>query len=286
MYLSNILKTDGSKPIILMRLSDGGNLPLFKILIILSFMFLIVTGYSQNTQHFYYVIKKSAVESDKLKIIYKDDNGIIRQLKMCYPKLKAEDLTMQNGIPVFHFEKIKSSEFDSIPDCISNTTPTGRFEIDVSKKRIGDENIIAKIPFHAFTWGVSIIPYRIRFPQYNVPLSSDSKIDFSFMYGFTTGVAKVNHERITHYYFTTSAFAGATSASLKKETVTNPQLLSTDQNNVAFAYGLNLMAGRNNFGISFSFGFDVAFGKNSSIWIYQNKPWVGIGFSSNLGLLK
>ncbi len=106
------------------------------------------------------------------------------------------------------------------------------------------------------------------------------------MYGFTTGTAKINHERITHFYFTTSAFVGATSASLKTETVTNPQLLSIDQNNVAFAYGLNLMAGRNNFGVSFSLGFDVALGKNSSIWIYQNKPWIGIGFSSNLGLLK
>lgn len=253
------------------------------------FIFLTIVTFSakaQNAHHLYYVIKKSAVESGKLKIIYKDDNGIIHPLKMCYPKMKAEGLTIQNGIPIFHFEKIKSSEFDSIPDCISNNTPTGRFEIDVSKKRIGDENVIAKIPFHAFTWGVSIIPYRIRFPQNNVPLSSDSKIDFSFMYGFTTGTAEINHEQITHFYFTTSAFAGATSASLKKETVTNPQLLSNDQNNVAFAYGLNLTAGRNNFGLSVSFGFDVALGEKSSLWIYQNKPWVGIGLSSNLGLLK
>ncbi len=244
---------------------------------LLSVMFLITSSYAQNTQHFYYIIKKSAVESGKLKIVYRDQHDSIRPVRMCYPELKAEDLSMQNGIPVLHFEKIAASEYDSISDCISNNTPTGRFEIDVIKKKIGDDNVIAKIPFYAFTWGISIIPYRVRFAQNAIPLSADAKIDFSFMYGFTTGIAKVNHERITHYYFTTSAFMGATSASLKKETVTKPQQLITDQNNVAFTYGVNLMAGRNDFG---------ALGENSSIWIYQNKPWIGIGLSSNLGLLK
>jgi len=261
------------------------SLPTKTALVLFSVLF-IVSAYAQNAQHFYYVIKKSAVDNGKLKIIYKDENGTVIPLKMCYPKLKAEDLSIQNDVPVFHFEKIKPSKYDSVSDCISNNTPAGVFEIDVRKKRIGDDNIIAKIPFHAFTWGVSVIPYRIRFEQNNIPISSDSKIDFSFMYGFTTGIAKINHERITHYYFTTSVFTGATSATLKKETVTQPNQLSNDQNNVAIAYGLNLMGGRNNFGVSLSFGFDIAMGKNSSIWVYQNKPWIGLGFSSNLGLLK
>ena len=74
--------------------------------------------------------------------------------------------------------------------------------------------------------------------------------------------------------------------SCKKETVTNPQALTRNQDNVALSYGVNAMFGRNNFGISLSLGFDVSVGKNSDLWIYQNKPWLGIGVSTNLGLLK
>ena len=50
--------------------------------------------------------------------------------------------------------------------------------------------------------------------------------------------------------------------------------------------GYTVTIGRNNFGITLSLGFDMALGQNSTTWIYQNRPWLGIGVSTNLGLLK
>ncbi len=239
---------------------------------------------AQNSRNFYYLIRKKDVESGKLKLIYNSPDGSVKPLKMCYTALKAEDLQLSNGVPVFHFEAIPSNRYDSISNCISNKTPLGGFEIDVSKRKIGDKNIIAKIPFRAWNWGISILPYRMRFPQDSLPLTSDSKVDLSIMYGYTSGFAKINHESITHYYCTGSAFAGLSTAKLEKETVTNPNRLKQNQSNVALSYGANIMFGRNNFGVSLSLGYDIALGQNASLWIYQNKPWIGVGFSTNFGM--
>lgn len=257
-----------------------------RIIALLSFVFLIVPGYAQNARNLHYLIKKSAIESGELKINFRDKNDSLQPIKMCYEKMKAEDLSIKNGFVVFHFEKVNSSRYDSVPGCISNNTPFTYFEIDVSKKKIGDDYIVAKVPFHTLMWGVSIIPFRARFGQDTIPLSSEAKIDFTFTYGFATGFARIDQDRITHYYISTSPFLGATSANLKKQNVKNPTQLLHDQSNVAITYGLNLMLGVNNFGVSFSLGFDHALGKNASNWIYQNKPWIGIGLSSNLGLFK
>jgi len=246
----------------------------------------IFTAHAQNSRSFYYLIKKKDIDEGKLRIIYRTPDGTVKPIRMCYSVLKAEDLHISNGVPAFHFETIPSTQYDSINDCISNSTPLGQFEIDVAKRKIGDKNIIAKIPFRAWNWGISFIPYRMRFQQDSIPLTSDSKVELSFMYGYTSGFAKINHESITHYYFTGSAFLGLSTAKLQKETVTNPQALTRNQDNVALSYGVNAMFGRNNFGISLSLGFDVSVGKNSDLWIYQNKPWLGIGVSTNLGLLK
>lgn len=238
---------------------------------------------AQNAGHIYYIIRKSEVENGQIPLVYRDSSGNVNPLQMCYPKLKAEELTMQGGIPVFHFDRIPSSQYDSVSDCISNSTPLGRFEIDVTKRRIGDINLVVKIPYRAWNWGLSVIPYRIRFGQGSIPASAENKIDFSATFGYTRGFAAVNHERITNYHTTAGVFLGMTSASLKKATVKNLTSLDSDQTNIAASYGLALTFGRNRFGISFSLGWDTAIGPLSSQWIYQNKPWLGIGVSSSIG---
>ena len=242
---------------------------------------------AQNSGNLYYLIKKKDIDNDKFKIIYKAPDGLIQPIRICYEKLKAEGLSLQDGIAVFHFEKINSSFYDTIPDCISNNTPLGQFEIDIAKRKIGDKNTVAKLPFRAWSWNITLIPYRVRFAQNSYPVYAEASADalaVSAMYGYTVGYAKINHESITHYHTTFGPFVGLTSADLNIETVTIPSKLTRDQSNVAITYGLSAIFGRDNFGISLSLGFDMSIGKNSDIWIYQNKPWFGIGISSGLGI--
>lgn len=242
---------------------------------------------AQNTRNFYYIIRKKDMDNGRLKIIYRDPNDSVQPLKMCYPELKAEGFYLEDGVPVFHFKRIPSSQYDDDPACISNNTPLGRFEIDVHKRRIGEPHTTAKIPFRSVNWNASLTLYKIRFAQEDHPVlavSDPASMLISVVYGYTFGFSRIDHESVTHYYITFGPFAGITSASLNGDTVSDPLLLSREQNNVAFSYGITTVVGRNNFGFSFSFGWDVSVGKNSSLWIYQNKPWLGIGVSSNLGM--
>ncbi|HEX7414485.1 MAG TPA: hypothetical protein VF411_10625 [Bacteroidia bacterium] len=241
---------------------------------------------AQNAKNLYYIIKKKDIDNGKLKIIYRDEKDSIRPIQMCDSKLKAEGLNIENGVPVFHFEKIPTSKYDTVVSCISNNTPLGHFEIDVKKRKIGDPTKVVKIPFRAVNWDASLTLYKIRFAQNGKPVFAESDpaaLLVSVIYGYTFGYAKINYESITRYYMTIGPSLGLTSANLNSGTVTNPSLLLKDQSNVAFSYGISAMLGRNNFGFSFSFGFDMSIGKNSNLWIYQNKPWFGVGVSSNLG---
>ncbi|MFD2245289.1 hypothetical protein [Pontibacter ruber] len=158
-----------------------------------------VSVYAQNIAHFYYIIKKKDIDSGRLKLIYRDHDDSIRSLRMCYPKLKAEDLHMEDGVPVFHFERIPASTYDSVPDCISNSTPLGRFEVDVGKRIIGDPTVVARIPFHAITWNASLTLFKIRTAQHGNPVfavSDPASMLISVIYGYTFGYAKVNHEAL------------------------------------------------------------------------------------------
>ena len=249
------------------------------------FALLPISVNAQNIRNFYYIIKKKDIDNGKLIIIYRDQNDSVRPIKMCYPKLKAEGLYLEDGVPVFHFKSIPSSQYDTDPNCISNNTPLGHFEIDVNKTRIGEPHKVAKIPFRAINWNASLTVYKIRFAQNGYPVyavSEPGSMEVSVIYGYTFGYSKINHESKTNYYTTIGPFAGITSAKLTSETVTNPLLLPKDQSNVAYSYGISAVFGRNNFGFSLSMGFDASVGKNSSLWIYQHKPWLGIGVSTGL----
>lgn len=257
---------------------------------LISFWLLVLPGFAlkaQNIRNFHYIIHKEHLESGRLKIVYRDPQGQVRPLSMCYPKLRAEGLDLEEGVAVFHFERIPSSQYDTIPACISNKTPLGRFEIDVNKRTIGDSFPVAKIPFHAINWYAALSLYKIRFAEQGTPVtafSDPASMIVSVIYGYTLGYSKISHRSITHYYTTLGPFLGITSASLTTKTVTSPSLLTKDQSNVAFSYGISSVLGRNNFGVSFSLGFDASVGKNSSLWIYQHKPWLGIGVSSGLAM--
>lgn len=250
------------------------------------FLLTSVLSYAQNSKNFYYIIRKKDIESGKLKIIYRDQHDSVQPIKMCYPSLRAEGLYIDNGTPSFHFEAIPSSKYDSIPDCISNNTQMGHFEIDIKKRKIGDPSVKTKIPFRAFNWNASLMLYKIRFAPHNPPyaVSDPASMLVSVTYGYTFGYAKISHESISHYYLTIGPMIGLTSAALNGSTVNNPAVLTQEQSNVAFSYGISTIWGRNNFGLTLSCGFDMSIGPNSGLWIYQNKPWLAFGVNTSIGM--
>src|ERR1035437_4615977 len=88
----------------------------------LVFLLITISVNAQNAKNLYYIIKKKDIDNGKLKIIYRDEKDSIHPIQMCDSKLKAEGLNIENGVPVFHFEKIPTSKYDTVVSCISNNT--------------------------------------------------------------------------------------------------------------------------------------------------------------------
>ncbi len=237
----------------------------------------------QNRSKFHHIIKKSDIESGYLPLVYKDKDGKVQNVTLCSNKLNGI-ITLDKGIPVIDFWAITDNDFADKPNCISRNTELGRFELDLSRKKVGDPTRYVKVPFTAWTFGVGTTPFRYR-PKADSSFSTvSSNLGLSINYGKTWGVSKISPRAITNLSFTVGPFIGLSSVDLKKSTVTNPSSWKTDRTNVAVSYGINAIVARNNLGFVFSIGFDNNFGQDSDKWSYQNRSWFGLGINTNLGI--
>lgn len=256
-----------------------------KIILLLKILILAVLSstHGQNRSKFHHVIKMSYISSGYLPLVYKDTNGTIQNVTLCSPE-RPGIITLDKGVPVIDFWQIKDATNDTIDTCISRNTDLGRFEIDLSRKKIGEATRYIVIPFRAWTWGVGTNPFRFR-PKADSSFSTvSSSLGVSLNFGRTFGWSTISQRAITSYSITVGPFIGLSSVDLKKSTVKQPSLWETDRTNVAFSYGVNAILARNNFGIVISIGFDSNLGEKSEQWSYQNRPWIGIGVNTGLGL--
>jgi hypothetical protein len=251
----------------------------------LTLLFILVTFFTngQNRAQFHHKIKRSYIESGYLDLVYKDKNMNKKNVTLCSEE-RPGIITLVNGVPVIDFWQIKDSLNVQIDTCLSKNTDLGRFEIDLSRNKVGEPTRYIVIPFRAWSWGVGTNPFRYR-PKTNGTFSSVStSLGVSLNYGKTYGFSKISPRAINNYSITIGPFIGLSSVELKKSTVKSPNTWETDRTNVAFSYGLNAILARNNFGLVFSIGFDNSFGENSKEWSHQNMPWFGIGINTSLGI--
>jgi hypothetical protein len=168
---------------------------------------------------------------------------------------------------------------------VTSTTTRRRLELKEKENTFGSPVNVIKLPFQCWTIGLNTLPFRYRMPQTvnNIEIAGTTTSNFNLAvnFGKTWGKSLITNRGITNYSFTTGFFAGPSSADLKKETVKNPTSWTTNQTNATFTYGLNFVLARNNLGLVFALGFDKALGKNSTEWIYDNKPWFGFGVNTS-----
>lgn len=253
------------------------------LLLILS-LFVSLATFAQNRSKFYHKIKKAHIESGYLKLVYKDKNGVKKDISVCGKYLKGI-ITLDKGIPVIDFWSITNDKNANDPTCISNHTELGKFEIDLTpRNKVGDATKYIVVPFRAWTWGIGATPFRYR-PKTETSFSTiSSSLGVTVNYGRTFGWSKISTRAINNFSITAGSFIGLSSVDLKKSTVKSPTTWATDRTNAAFTYGLNAIFARNNFGLVLSVGLDNNFGENSKEWSYQNKPWFGIGINTSLGI--
>ncbi len=258
-------------------------------------------GYYTTTDSTYYDTIYECCPKDTVLYIEKT----IKKDTIIYPvmvskKLKCNVSTGAKGITVDFWpisDDIASGTVvrSAFPNEISGNTPINSqsyFMIPLcERKYIGDPNTYVKIGFRSWAMGVGAIGFRYRAKQDtvnngNVSSTVSSGISLNYNFGYALGYSKINAKRMTNYSVVFGGFVGLTSATLNKTAVKNPTIWSKnwDRTNPAISYGANVILSRNNFGFVFSVGFDSNIGFGADEWVYQHKPWIGIGINTSLGI--
>ncbi|HSK13171.1 MAG TPA: hypothetical protein VK907_08140, partial [Phnomibacter sp.] len=132
------------------------------------------------------------------------------------------------------------------------------------------------------------IPLKFRPSRIDVPMQLEPNLSGALYLGYRNDMY-TNHFRqepkgylrqTTHIGFSLGAFAGLGNS------VINPTMtgFATDQeyNGVVLLYGIALIAGIDRITLGLTLGADELMDANKNKWIYQRKPWIGIGFGLNL----
>jgi hypothetical protein len=240
-------------------------------------------AFGQGRFKLHHIIKKSAIETGYLPLIYKNKENHPQPVSICSEKLYGI-VRINDGVPVIDFWPIINDEFADTAQCISKNTELGRFEIDLSRKKVGDPVRYIKVPFSGWIFGIGTIPFRFRPETKLLPSSVSTEVGINVSYGKYVGYSRVSERTITNYGLIIGPFVGITGVRLEKSTVLNPDNWVADRTNSAFTYGINVVLTRNNLGIVLSWGYDHNFGYDAKYWGYQNKPWIGIGLNTHLGI--
>jgi len=239
-------------------------------------------SFSQNRKGFRHIIKQSSVESGYLPLAYLMNKDTI-PIRICSPQLEGI-ISMVSGVPTIDFFTIIDTAHISSPDCISRNTKLGSFILNLRRTTLGDSTRVIRVPFRTRSWSIATVPFRYRFKSDSAFSTVTSNLSVSFSYGWATGYSTITHRGMNNYSVTLGPFIGFSSADLKRSTVKKPASWAADRTNIALSYRGSVTLARNNFGLVLSFGLDHAFGKNSKQWSYQDKPWIGLGVNTSLGL--
>ena len=87
-------------------------------------------------------------------------------------------------------------------------------------------------------------------------------------------------QHINHYGFSFGGFIGLGATAMNPWVTNNP--ISSEYDGFIWTKGLAGIIGLNRFTVGIVAGFDHLLDSNKQYWIYQGKPWIGLGLGLNL----
>jgi len=133
------------------------------------------------------------------------------------------------------------------------------------------------------------IPLKYRFAQKSVPPQLNSNINGAAYLGFRTDRYFIDYEsnplltserKTTHVAYSLGIFCGLGNTFLNATNSNNA--LQQEYDGMVCAKGVAGIVAINNFTVGLTLGFDNLLDKNRKLWIYENKPWLGLAFGLNL----
>ncbi|MBN8641242.1 MAG: hypothetical protein J0L86_05450 [Flavobacteriales bacterium] len=170
--------------------------------------------------------------------------------------------------------------------CLTSTTPHYKTYISLpTPATFGSISTVQYLKFTSLNYGVSTLAARFRGDDNNGRKVVSGGLGAGLNITFTRGFAEITPRKITHWYLSAGLFSGLATTELNVSNVDNSfGWPTTDKRtNATINYGPCIILGRQNFGLLFTYGWERALGADGEKWIYNNKPWFGIGVSSSLG---
>lgn len=132
-------------------------------------------------------------------------------------------------------------------------------------------------------------PLKYRFSNKNVPAQLNANLNGALYLGYRTDVYRISYpksplqfsERTSNHFGYSVGFFSGLGNTFVSPTTTKEQL-SQEYDGIVWSKGIAGIVAVNNFSIGLALGFDELMDRNKNIWIYNNKPWLGLVFGLNL----
>jgi hypothetical protein len=140
-----------------------------------------------------------------------------------------------------------------------------------------------------FDLDVLAIPVKFRVSQSGIPSQLSNEINAALYLGKRKDYFRINFEKsptnrfkrkIDHYGFSMGGFVGLGNSVINSDV--SQGAIPYEYQGITFSKGIAGIIAINNFTLGVAYGFDNLLDKNSSQWIYNQKPWVGLALGLNL----
>ena len=141
----------------------------------------------------------------------------------------------------------------------------------------------------SFDVDVLTIPFKYRPAAADLPNQLNTNFNGAFYVGFRRDIYRLTYKKapfniskrkITHYGYSVGLFTGLGSTAMNPW-VTRDKITS-EYDGVVWLKGIAGIIGINNFTFGLALGVDHLLDRNHKVWIYQNKPWIGLVLGLNL----
>ena len=240
--------------------------------ILLIFVFLSLELFSQDnkTYEFKYGIQLNecnalGTPTGKSEIINKGTDFTIEQIQ-------------PNGDFIIHIIKFKNTDKNAGLNAklVFNPDETKKLFLLPKSSFTDNSEIKYVVPKHSFTFGAVTVPIKLRFGSKDNDGNRKRYFDFTsdVNIGLSAGY-KLRPYRNDSFAINFLGGFSITSVEVDEQTTNNFVLTNTKA--AAFTPNLSIVFEAKNFQIGIFSGIDFLSGELSDNWIYQNKPWLGIG---------
>lgn len=199
-------------------------------------------------------------------------------------------LYLQNDTLFVELVKTSLPANDGRPETVDVSDSTFVFFVNprLGKPSVDEKSIWFRYHFTSFDADLITIPFKYRIGQQGQPpemiTTPNAAVYIGLRYdqGFQRNVFYHHQQRseIRSYSIGAGGLVGLTAATIRSFSTAGQ--FTDEYEGVCLSYGLAAIFGYRAVNLGLALGFDYLVDQNKTLWIYQNKPWLGVTIGLNL----